>query len=149
MIDWIKAQYKKHRSFVLYAIAGVINTALDYLTYAALIACTFLPVEICQACGHIVGVITSFLMNRNFAFRQARGQNPLAQGIRFLIINTITLIVSVALISLFSRILPISLYLVKIPVTVFTTLISYTGYKFFVFCDRDKNKKDGGTENDR
>lgn len=148
MIEWIKALYQKHRSFVLYAIAGVINTIMDYLTYIALLTC-MLPVEVCQACGHIVGVIISFLMNRNFAFRQARGQNPLAQGLRFLIINTITLIVSVVLISLFSRILPISLYLVKIPVTVFTTLISYTGYKFFVFKDRDNKKKDGGTENDR
>lgn len=130
---------KKHRSFIAFAIIGGVNTLVDFLVFTAFYELSGLPIDICHAFGYCAGIISSFILNRNFTFRNTgkkSGAKPvLEQIIRFLAVNGISGITGMVLIKWLYR-MGVYEYLAKALVTGVTMILNYVGYKLFVFSGR-------------
>ena len=130
--DYLLAVYRRHKSFIRYALAGVLNTAIDYIVYVLLITFTGLPTAVCQMAGYVVGISCSYITNSHWAFKNASGRQR-GRIIRFVICNLISMSISMMLIHTFVDIIDLDEYVIKLPVTVGVALLNYLGYKVFVF----------------
>ncbi len=129
----IKLLIEKKRQLILFGMVGVINTAVDYIFYSLFLTFTPLEVGSCQAVGFIAGLINSFIMNRLFTFKDGVTTKIESQIPRFLIVNGISLGLSIVCLELLVNNLGLNPYLAKIPITMLVLFINYFGYKLFVF----------------
>ena len=120
----------------LYAIVGGINTGVDFAAFQVLYFLTPLTAAVCQGISYTLGITCSFLLNRKLTFRDHIQAAITRQAGKFLLINLISLLASVAGIHLLIRggmPAPVA----KIAITGVTAIINYFGYKCFVFGVRD------------
>lgn len=96
-----------------------------------------LQADTSQVFGYLAGVICSFLLNHNITFRDGNQKMPV-QVVTFVIVNGISLLVSMKMIDFFVA-QTWNTYVSKIIVTGITMILNYFGYKFLVF--RVKNKE--------
>jgi putative flippase GtrA len=134
--------------FFIFAGIGVLNTALDFVIWHGLIKLFKSNLNLfgkvvnnytyCQAISYSLAVIFSYFMNKVFAFK-SEGNFAI-----FLIINLFSLSLSTFLISTLTKrksdilvrlpFLSKHFYsVIKLSVVFFTMIISFFGYKFFVF----------------
>ncbi|MCR5013843.1 MAG: GtrA family protein [Bacteroidales bacterium] len=64
----IKEIISKHPRFVMYAIFGIISTALEFAVYALLCKC--MPYLYANIIAFHCGIICSFILNRKFNFKK-------------------------------------------------------------------------------
>jgi len=137
MTDSIKTLIKKYRRFIVFALIGGINTAVDFLVFKLAGIFTPLAVEYCQALGYTAGIICSFTLNKNVTFRDSeKGKTPF-KFLRFIIVNLVSLGVSMYGIKLLVA-AGINENISKVIILGVTTLINYLGYKVFVFRVRER-----------
>jgi putative flippase GtrA len=79
----------------LYMVVGVLNTAVHYLIFIALINWTATPILVASTVGYLVGTINSYLLNRTWTFRQQRPPS-IPEFVRFCIVNGASLVVNLA-----------------------------------------------------
>jgi putative flippase GtrA len=127
----MKALIKKYRRVILFGLVGCTNTAVDFLTYTVALKLLMLSVGVSQAIGYTVGLVCSFLLNRRFTFRDG-GRRLWGQMILFLLVNLITMGISVLSINLLTG-AGMNPLLAKIPVTGIVMVCNYFGYKLIVF----------------
>ncbi len=132
MIKNIGSLIVRYKRVILFLIIGGINTAVDYLVFTAAELATPLPIEYSQACGYIAGIISSFILNQAFTFRDAEKSNSVIKIVRFILVNAVSLGVSMYGIKLLT-LLGLNKYVAKTIITVVTMAINYIGYKLFVF----------------
>ena len=132
MFARLKELIKRHHSFLYFCVAGVTNTAADFLVFTLLTELGVKSAALCQAAGYTVGIIISFIINRRLTFRH-RSEMPIHElFVRYIAVNVISLSLS----TIFIRILVnsgVERYLSKVIVTAAVSVINYFGYKFFVF----------------
>lgn len=131
---------KKHRQFITFALIGGVNTVVDFLVFTVFNEMSGLAIDICQALGYSAGLISSFVLNRSFTFKKEKTAGIIPQIIRFLLINGISVLISMILIKWF-YIVGINEYIAKVLVTGIIMVINYMGYKLFVFSVRDSRYK--------
>ena len=132
MTDSIKELIKKYRRFIVFALIGGINTAVDFLVFKLAGAITPLAVEYCQALGYTAGIVCSFMLNKNITFRDSeKGKTPF-KFLRFIIVNLVSLGVSMHGIK-FLVASGMGENIAKVIILCVTMLINYIGYKIFVF----------------
>lgn len=129
----IKKLAERYRRVIVFGLVGVMNTAVDFAVYSLLLACTPLGLGLSQAAGYCAGLVNSFVMNRHITFRQGSTTSLKAQVPRFLLVNGVTLALSILCLSLLVNRLGINQYLAKAPVTVLVMAANYLGYKLIVF----------------
>lgn len=132
MTELIRALIKKYKRFIIFALIGVINTGVDFLVFKAAGALTSLAVEYCQAVGYTAGIICSFILNQSFTFRDSEKGNTAFKVARFLIVNAVTLGVSMYGIKLLVG-SGINENIAKVIIIGLTMILNYIGYKLFVF----------------
>lgn len=137
--DFVKFLKSKKR-FITFAVIGGVNTLVDFLVFTALYELAGLAIEMCQAFGYCAGIINSFILNRSLTFKKNRTRPIIEQIIRFLVINGISALISMALIKWFYW-MGLHEYIAKIIVTGIVMIINYIGYKLFVFSPGDNRKK--------
>ncbi|SMC71584.1 GtrA family protein [Papillibacter cinnamivorans] len=140
----IKELVSRYRRVVVFGLIGVMNTAVDFAVYSLLIAFSPLGLALSQAAGYSAGLINSFIMNRCFTFRNGATTSLKAQVPRFLIVNGITLAISILCLSFLVNRLGMNQYLAKVPVTVLVMIVNYLGYKLFVFGIREGGEHHDG-----
>lgn len=123
----------KKQRIITYGIVGCMNTLVDYIMYSLFLTLTSIGLGTCQTIGYIAGVINSFIMNRLITFRDGETTQIVIQVPRFVLVNIITLVISILCLKLFVNILSINPYLAKIPVTAIVMILNYFGYKKYVF----------------
>lgn len=133
----------KYKKIIIYYIIGIVNTLVDFAVYSAVLFFTKMPVP-SQAAGYSIGVLCSFYLNRGITFRAEKGGSPLLQFLRFMLVNLVSLGISLGSIYLLTDCLGINGYLAKVPISLITSLINYFGYKILVF----KGEKQEGTSHD-
>jgi len=133
----IKSLFIKYKRIIIYAVVGCINTLVDMAVYYLLVILTAIPLGGAQAIGYSCGVLCSFILNRTVTFKDRDGGKLYVQIFRFLIVNGVSLLVSVYGIQLLTALFD-SKYWAKPVVTIVTMLINYIGYNLIVF-----NKKKG------
>ncbi len=126
---------KKHRRFITFAIIGGVNTLVDFLVFTVFYELSGLAIDICHAFGYGAGIISSFILNRTFTFKNLGAKPVFEQIIRFLVINGISGITGMILIKWLYR-MGIYEYVAKTLVIGVTMILNYVGYKLFVFCER-------------
>ena len=127
---------KRHRQFIIFALIGGVNTVVDFLVFTVFNEMPGLAIEICQAFGYSAGLISSFILNRSFTFKKKNTAGIIPQIVRFLLINGISVLVSMMLIRWF-YLVGINEYISKVLVTGIVMVINYVGYKLFVFSGGD------------
>lgn len=137
MIKNIGSLLIKYKRVILFLVIGGINTAVDFLVFTAAGYLTPLAVEYCQACGYCAGLISSYILNQTFTFRDAEKGGTSMKIIRFVAVNAVSLGVSMYGIRLFIS-LGLHKYVAKAIITVVTMVINYIGYKLFVFKIKEK-----------
>jgi len=105
---------------------------VDFGVFKLLYLLTPLTAPFCQAVSYTVGVICSFVLNRNVTFRDGNRPGLASEMGRFLVVNLISLGASVLGIHLLVS-ADMHTTLAKGLITVLTAVINYFGYKVFVF----------------
>ena len=126
------------KKFFKFGITGVMNTIVDFLTYTACIEIASIEPEIAQICAYTVATVNSYIINKNWTFKnkdknkKGKSYNR-AEIFKFVLVNTISMSLSALGIYFFHKKLGINEYLCKIPIAFITITINYFGNKIFVF----------------
>jgi putative flippase GtrA len=101
-----------------FAAVGVVNTAVDIGLFAALTAPALgIAPAVANVASYSAGMIVSFALNRNWTFRAGDGP-PLAQFLRFVVVNLSALVLSTLLVAGLARYMaPVAAKLLSLPVT--------------------------------
>ena len=137
-MEKIKELLIRFKRLITFCFVGVINTLADFLVYTLLGSLTQLPLYVCQACGYVVGIIVSFVLNSSVTFKKGSTTSLGTQIVRFVLVNGVSLLVSMLLIYLLVDLGGVNKYIGKIIVTPIVMAINYFGYKILVFGVKDK-----------
>lgn len=130
-VDKIKI-YKIHiLQFVKFNIVGIMNTAVDFAVFALLTALG-LHHMISQVISYSCGIVNSYLWNKLWTFKQKRAFNS-AEALKFLIVNILSLGVSLVFLYIFRDRAGLSVLVSKVIATVFSLVVNFAGNKFWVF----------------
>ena len=129
------------KKFFKFGITGVLNTAADFAVYTLCLEVLKLNVKIAQPAGQVVAIVNSYLLNKNWTFRdqqarskrEKRGYYNKTEMLKFLLVNGGSIIINTLGVYIFYDILGVNKYLCKIPIAFLTVIINYFGNKLFVF----------------
>lgn len=115
---------------IRFALVGSINTAVDLGVFTGLTILAGLPADRANAISYSCGVVTSFVLNRGWTFRDARG-GIAEQFTRFIVVSLASLLLSTMIVTALSSIMPdVPAKLLSLPVMF---LWSYSMTRRFVF----------------
>ena len=132
---------------VKFAVVGVLNTLVDMGVFAVLNTLLGVNILVAQFFAYTAGIVNSYLFNSNWTFK---GSKTKSEVIRFVVLNLLTLLISMMSIKYFEGLIQIdalfgipftakmNAFVAKICTVVFTLIINFIGSKFWVF------KKAGG-----
>ena len=115
-----------------YGFFGCINTVVDYGLYGLLYYVLGAPVWLAQSVGLIVGSSNGYLLNSTITFEEGRGQTK-GQYFQYVGVDIVLALFTGAFMQWAEGRIPIPMLLVKVCMTVFTTVVHYIVYKKVVF----------------
>lgn len=130
----------KHVRFLRFCIVGLANTAIDFSTFF-LLNMAGLPYLIAQAAAYSTGVVNSFFLNRRWTFKMT-GKAKGAEAVKFIIVNSISLLASSQLIYVFYDMYHTNLWLAKAAATAGGIAVNFAGSRLWVFVDNPGIKGD-------
>ncbi|MFZ5987235.1 MAG: GtrA family protein [Bacillota bacterium] len=126
--------YEKNKQVVRFGVVGVTNTAVDYAVYSLCIALLGIHYSIAQLLGYSFGIINSFILNRIWTFKSTNaGKKTSRQFVQFVLVNAVSLGITLLGLNLLVEGLNISEYLAKLAVIVVAQVVNFFGYKLWVF----------------
>jgi len=129
--DLINNKYKRPVRFV---VVGVANTLVDFMVFFFCHNILGIYYTLSQGIGYSFGVLNSFIFNKIWTFESKVNKKKTAmEFVRFIMINGISLLVSIYGISYLVSSMEINVYIAKIIVTLLAQIINYLGYKIWVF----------------
>lgn len=129
-----KLDIQRYKSLLRYVVVGVINTGVDFLTFSLLQGFFGVHFAISQVAGYSAGILNSFLMNKFWTFENKQvNKKTSAQAVKFVIVNLVTLGISIYGIKFLSEGAGLNIYIAKGLITFLTLAINYIGYKLWVF----------------
>jgi putative flippase GtrA len=130
----VDALIRSHpRRFATFIGVGVINTAIDILSFACLYGVVGLDVISSNVGAFLIAVTNSYVMNRLFTFsdrRPGRAGTPRTLA-RFLMVTITAMIVSTAIVYVISKFMHPMIG--KLIATAASTAVNYTGCYWFAF----------------
>lgn len=120
-----------------FCLVGGVNTVVDFVFKG--ITQIWVGVAASQIIGYTAGIINSYILNRYFTFKDKKTNNVIKEIIPFLVINLISLGVSVAMDVWLENGLQLHWFIAKLIILPVTLGINFIGSKLFVW----KDKKDG------
>ncbi|MFD1957186.1 GtrA family protein [Paenibacillus thailandensis] len=120
--------------FVAFNFIGLMNTAVDYIVFQALIWAGVHYI-VAQVISYAAGTVNSFVMNRAVTFKHASRQagRTRAQAARFAVLNAGVMLCSIFLLYVFVDLGGLPYWLSKLLVTAVTVVLNFTGSKRWVF----------------
>ena len=92
----------------------------------------------CQVAAFIAGILNSFILNKVWTFESKTTDfDSSIQLIKFITVNLVSLGISLVGLRFLNGHLAVNIYLAKVAVTVVTQAINYSGYRFWVFSDKN------------
>ena len=116
---------------VRFGLVGVSNTAIDFAVFMLLTALWEWHVIAAQTVSYLIGLLNSYVWNRKITFK-TETKSGKGEIIRFVIINVISYIVSVVLLSVLGD-FSISQMICKLIVIAATFAVNFIGSKWWVF----------------
>lgn len=125
---------KSGRSVFRFSFVGGLNTAVDFLVFTILKEFFVINYLWCQIAAYSAGVINSFICNKVWTFESKTSEIPTCiQFLKFLLVNLVSMGISVVGLKLLSQNGNINVYISKVVVTIMTQAVNYCGYRFWVF----------------
>lgn len=126
--------YGKFKDISRFSLVGVVNTLVDFCMFTVFNGVIGVGYEASQVIGYSFGVINSFIFNKKWTFQKRKvNKKILYEFIEFILVNLISLIVTVVIIKLLVKNFNMNVYLAKLIVTIIAQLINFLAYKFLVF----------------
>lgn len=137
--EQIEKQVKKYIEFIKFNMVGITNLIVDYIIFIVLIDVFNVNTLIAQGASITGGGFNNFVINKVWTFRKTKSSKGdlMKEFINFLISNAICTVVSMGGLYLFSNILGLNVYVVKVLLGAFVQLFNFVFYKFIIF----RNKK--------
>jgi putative flippase GtrA len=88
-----------------FAVVGSINTAVDLALFTAMTGLLALQPDRANAISYGCGIVTSFILNRSWTFRDARG-GIAEQFTRFIVVSLASLLLSTMIVAGLSAVMP-------------------------------------------
>ena len=123
---------KRYQRPLIYIIVGGINTGVDFVAFQLFYFLTPLGATLSQGISYTLGVTCSFILNRKLTFRDHVKAAITRQAGKFLLVNLVSLFVSMLGIHLLTG-AGLPAFFAKIAITGVTAIMNYFGYKWFVF----------------
>jgi len=137
------------REIIIFSIIGVLNTSIDigvfiFLKYIFNIDNQSDWIIVINLIAIIIAIIFSYLANKHFTF-QNKAKTNTKEVSSFLIVNLFSFLVNTSILIITIRILPLTMNIPFIPFlidpaligkilgTAGSMIVSFIGYKFFVF----------------
>ncbi len=139
MTEKIKALFIKYREIIMYIIFGVLTTAVNLVSYYALLylGSHYLAAQIVS---WVLAVAFAFATNKLFVFENktesARGLFYQISG--FVLVRLGSGVLETGFLWLSVDVAHISEHIAKIPVAVLTVILNYIASKLFIFKKRNK-----------
>ena len=124
-----KIDFKK---FIKFGITGVINTGVDWLAFAVFHEILKIFSPIAQAMAHFIAIINSYIINKNWTFKNNKEYKK-SEMLKFFIVQGTSLCIGFAGMFILNINLGLNEYLSKIIISCVTLVINYFGNKIFVF----------------
>lgn len=115
-----------------YGFFGCINTAIDFGLYFLLYNGLGAPVSVAQAVGLIAGSSNGYLLNSSITFEEGRGRTR-GQYFQYVGVDIVLALLTGAFMQWAETNLTVPMIILKIIMTVFTTIVHYIVYKKLVF----------------
>lgn len=122
-------------SFFRFAIVGVLNTAIDYTIFLGL-SWVGVSIVLAQTLSYSTGTLNSYLLNRNWTFRERNLSGTWKPFVSFIMLNLITLGCTAALLSMLYQLTDWTLPICKLLATLAGLVINYSGSRLWVFVPR-------------
>lgn len=119
------------RQFLRFLTVGVINTVLGYCIIFACMYLAGLSAEVSNVIGYAVGLITSYLLNRNYTFRSKQRHH--GEIVRFIAVFAIAYAANFIALIVLIRELGVHEGASQILAGAVYVLTSYAMNKFYVF----------------
>ncbi|MTT31884.1 GtrA family protein [Terrilactibacillus sp. BCM23-1] len=127
-------------SMIKFGIVGCLNTLIDFIVFALLTALG-LPYVISQCISYGAGVLNSYVLNRSWTFEQKNQTNKTQEFVKFVLINMITLLITLSLLAYFYQVIGLPQLVSKAMATIIGVAINFIGSRFWVFkAERTKKK---------
>ncbi len=135
MVEKLKALLTRHRDFILYALFGVLTTAVNYVIYLPLYNLAGLSATLSNGVAWLGAVLAAFLTNKPFVFHSHswKMETLLPELTRFVgcrigsgALESAILLVTVDLLQWNGN-------LMKVATSVLVILLNYIGSKLLVF----------------
>lgn len=124
----------KSRSLRRFAAVGCMNTAVDFAVFTILRSVFDVHYLLCQVAGYTMGIINSYFFNKVWTFEnKAAGWDIRRQFVQFVLVNLISLAISLLGLKILSGYWHINVYFAKVLVTGLALMFNYLGYTYWVF----------------
>lgn len=91
-----------------FAVTGILNTALDFAVFSALVFVADLHIIAANAVAFLVAVSFSYIVNKKWTFSgRSSGQNMLSEWIRFIVISVGGFILATVILYMLVPMLPV------------------------------------------
>lgn len=140
MFNKIKELIIKYKSFILYAVFGVLTTLINIGTYILLTRLFSMPVTYANVIAWIACVTAAYLTNRKWVFdSQAKGLKSIfLEFMAFIASRVFSGLLDIGIMFLFVEVLDFPDIIVKVLVNIIVIIVNYVLSRLVVF--RKKNK---------
>lgn len=125
--------------FMKFNLVGFMNTGVDFAVFTAL-ASFGTGSGVAQVFSYSAGILNSFLMNKRVTFKDSGGSEGRSavgsQFFRFIVLNTLVLAVSLALLQAAVTLMEAPVLYAKAAVTCVTMGLNFYGSRRWVFRER-------------
>lgn len=124
----------KFKHISRFSIVGAVNTLIDFLMFTIFNELVGVGYMTSQVLGYSFGIMNSFIFNKKWTFKDRKAnKKTLYELLQFIIINLISLIITVIAMNLLVKNLNINVYVAKIIVTFIAQITNFLAYKLLVF----------------
>lgn len=124
----------KFKNLSRFSIIGVLNTLMDFAVFTIFHSLFEVNYAVSQIAGYSLGVTNSFIFNKNWTFGDRKANKKTTRELlQFIVINLISLAVTITFMKLLIKNLGLNVYAAKIIVTFIAQITNFLGYKLWVF----------------
>ncbi|MBP2033865.1 putative flippase GtrA [Clostridium algifaecis] len=117
-----------------FSATGVLNTIIDFAIFTICESLLGIHYTISQVIGYSFGVANSFVFNKKWTFDHNNSNKKMIHELfQFIVVNIISLIVTLIFIKALVNDFNINVYVSKIIVTLIAQVINFLLYKIWVF----------------
>lgn len=135
LVSKVKELLVKYKSFIRFAIVGVINTLVTIVINTLCNNVFHLYYKISWVLGFAGGVTNSYIMNKLWTFESKGGnaKKTTKEMLQFLTVNLVSLGATTLGLTYFVENMGINENIAQLPTIVISQFINYFGYKLWVF----------------